>query len=141
MKKNRFFGIYYKHQSLDGHVLAVIHSHSNEGEMVQIIDNNKSYILKDINDVKVSFEGISFNILQDDLSLVGKISYGSLLKPNKDIMSYYRHLPIECKHNIHSMYHNLSGQITINGKVVNFNNGNVISKVMKEGISQRIIYG
>ena len=124
MRKNRFFGIYYKHQSLDGHVLAIIKSKSNEGEMVQIIDNDKSYILKDISSVTISFEGISFNVEQDDLSLVGHISYGTLLKPKKDIMSYYRYLPIECKHNIYSMYHNLSGQISINNKVIDFNNGN-----------------
>ena len=124
MKKKRFFGIFYKHQSIDGYTISVIVSNSNEGDMIQIITNDKSYIVNDIKSVNVSFNGISFDIHQDDLTLTGQISYGPLLKPTKDIMSYYRFLPIECKHQVYSLYHHLDGYIDINGKHISFNNGN-----------------
>ena len=124
MKKNKFFGIYYKHQSLSGYVLAVIVSHANEGDMVQIITNDKSYFIKDTKSVKVSFEGIDFDVHQEDIDITGHISYGPLLKPKKDIMSYYRYLPIECKHNIYSMYHPLSGEVKVNDETISFDNGN-----------------
>lgn len=123
MAKNKFFGVYYKHQTIDGYTLAVIVSNSNEGDMIQIITNDNSYLIKDISSVNVSFEGISFDIHQDDLSLVGNISYGSFLKPKKDVMSYYRYLPIECKHKIYSMYHHLDGYIDINNKHISFKDG------------------
>ena len=123
MRKNRFFGIYYKHQSLDGEMLAVIDSLSNEGKMVQIISNEGAFILKDLSSIKISFEGISFDIHQDDLILTGEIKYGNIKKPKKDIMSYYRFLPIECKHKIYSLYHPLSGEIIINNKKISFDHG------------------
>ena len=53
MKKNRFFGIYYKHQSRDGYTIAVITSTSNEGNMIQVITNDKAYLIKDISEVKI----------------------------------------------------------------------------------------
>ena len=109
--KNKFFGIYYKHQSVNGYTIAVIDSISNEGKMVQIITNEKAYLLKDINQIDISFNGINFNVHQDDLEIIGNISYGPLLKPKKDIMSYYRYLPIECKHQIYSMYQDISGTL------------------------------
>ena len=84
--KNRFFGIYYKHQSIDGYTFAVIVSTSNEGDMVQIVDNDKSYQVKDIKSVEASFTGIKLNVQQDDINIVGELKYGPLTKPKKDVM-------------------------------------------------------
>lgn len=122
--KNKFFGIYNKHQSINGDMVAIIDSISNEGKMIQIITNDGSYLIKDLSQIDISFKGISFNVHQDDLIITGEIKYGPLLKNRKDIMSYYRYLPIECKHQIYSMYHELSGSITINGREIDFANGN-----------------
>ena len=123
MRKKRFFGIYYKHQNKDGYTIAAIVSENNEGDMVQIITNEKAYIVKDVTQVKASFAGISFDVHQEDLSLTGYISYSSLSKPKKDIMSYYRFLPIECKHKVYSMYHQLDGEIIVNNEKISFHNG------------------
>ena len=122
--KNKFFGIYYKHQSINGDMIALIDSIANEGPMKQIIINDGAIFLKDLSQVKVSFERISFNVHQDNWDIVGDIKYGPLLKSKKNIMSYYRFFPIECKHRIYSMYHSLSGSLTINGKNISFDNGN-----------------
>ena len=123
MRKKGFFGIYYKHQNKDGFTISVIVSKSNEGDMVQIITNEKAYLIHDVSSVKASFEGINFNIHQEDISLEGHISYGTLLKPKKDIMSYYRFLPIECKHKVYSMYHSLDGEIILNNQTISFKGG------------------
>lgn len=120
----RFYGTYYKHQSVDGYTIAVIDSHSNEGHLIQVIDNDKSYLVKDVSSVTISKEGISFDVHQDDLDIVGNIKYGEFLEPKKDVMSYYRYLPIECKHEINSMNHALSGHIEINNRHISFDNGN-----------------
>lgn len=121
--KKRFWGIYYKYQSLDGFTIATIDSYSNEGHMIQIITDEKSYLVKDDSSVKTSMEGIEFNVHQEDLDLVGQIKNLNHLKPKKNIMSYYRFLPIECKHQIYSMHQDLEGKITINGKDVDFDKG------------------
>lgn len=119
-----FFGIYYKHQTINGYVLAVIVSTSNGVDMVQVVANDKSWNIKDIKSVKASFKGIELSIHQDDLSLEGHISYGELLKTKKHVMSYFRFLPIECKHDIYSMNHTLSGSVILNGKTLDFTDGN-----------------
>lgn len=121
--KNKFFGIYYKYQAIDGTTFAVIKSNSNEGDMIQVITSESGYIIKDINSIDISFEGVTFNVHQDDIDITGKISCSPLLKPKKDIMSYYRYLPIECKHNVYSMHHKLTGEISINKQIIDFNNG------------------
>ena len=38
-------------------------------------------------------------------------------------MSYFRYLPIECKHNIYSMHHDISGNLLINNESISFDNG------------------
>ncbi len=91
--------------------------------MIQVITNEKSYLVSDTESVKATEEGISFHLDQEDIKIQGELTYGSLLRPKKDIMSYYRYLPIECKHNIYSMYHSLEGVLTINGKDIDFTNG------------------
>lgn len=121
--KNKFFGIYYKHVSLNGDMIAIIDSVSNEGPMVQLITNDFAITVKDISQVKVSMKGISLDIHQDNVDIVGDISYGELLKNKKDVMSYYRFLPIECKHKIYSMYHELMGSLAINNKNISFDRG------------------
>ena len=123
MKKNRFVGTYYKHQTKDGFTITLIVSKSNEGEMMQIITNERSYIVEDTSSINASFKGIEFNVDQYDLKLEGFIVYGPLGKPKKDIMSIYRHLPMECKHTIYSMHHRLHGKITLNGKEIVFIEG------------------
>ena len=122
--KNRFFGIYYKYQTKDGFTIAVIKSVSNDIDMIQVITNEKSYQIKDLSSVDVNFERIIFNVHQEDISIEGTIKCGPLLKTKKNVMSYYRFLPIECKHKIYSMYHSLSGLLIINNKTIDFSDGN-----------------
>ena len=99
--KNRFFGIYYKYQTKNGFTIAVIKSVSNDIDMIQVITNEKSYQIKDLSSVDVNFERIIFNVHQEDINIKGTIKCGPLLKTKKNVMSYYRFLPIECKHKIY----------------------------------------
>lgn len=122
--KNHFFGIYYKHQAKDGYTLAVIISRANEGPMVQVITKYGSFYIKDTSSIKADRNGMTFHVNQEGLVMEGTITYSDMIKAKKDIMSYYRFLPIECKHRIYSLYHRLSGSLTINGEVIDFTDGN-----------------
>lgn len=121
--KNKFFGIYYKYQSPIGDTFAVITSTSNEGDMVQIITSEGSFLVGEKSKVEVSLTQISLDVHEDGLEMRGNIECSNFMKPKKDIMSYYRALPIECKHQIYSMHHDLKGKVTLNGKEIDFDGG------------------
>jgi len=123
MKKDYFFGKYYKFVSLDGFSFAIIDSVANEGKMMQIITKDKSYFIKDVSKVNVKDDSISLNINEDDLVLKGEIIFGKLHPLSKNVMGPFSVFKMECKHSIYSMYHEVSGVILYNNNKYNFNNG------------------
>lgn len=123
MKKNYFFGKYYKCQNIDGFTIAFIDSISNEGKMVQIINNEKSYLVNKIEDIEIDDNHIKCHIDQDDIKIEGELIFSNYIRIKKDIMSYFRFLPIECKHHIYSMNHDVNGKLIINGKEILFKDG------------------
>ena len=123
MKKNRFFGKYYKFINKDLFSFAIIISTANEGDMVQVITPDKSYFINDPKSVEVMDNTITFNIKQNDLALNGKIVLGEFHPLKKKVMGPFTYLPMECRHEIYSTHHSLNGKISINGKDIAFDNG------------------
>lgn len=123
MKKNRFFGKCYKFINKDLFSFAIITSTANEGDMLQVITADKSYCIGDPKSVEVVDNTIAFNVEQDDLVLHGKITLGELHPLKKKVMGPFAYLPMECRHEIYSMHHSLSGKISINGKDITFDDG------------------
>ena len=123
MKKNRFFGKYYKFINKDLFSFAIIVSTANEGDMLQVITPDKSYYIDDPKSVEVVDTAITFNINQDDITLNGKITLGELHPLKKKVMGPFTYLPMECRHEIYSMHHSLNGNISINGKDISFDDG------------------
>ena len=114
MKKNRFFGKYYKFISDDGYTFALIISHANEGDMLQLVTPTKGYFVKDTKSVSIDNNVISINIHEDDISLEGTLTLGELHPLSKKVMGPFSILPMECKHEIYSMYHRVNGVVTLN---------------------------
>ena len=123
MKKNRFFGKYYKFISDDSFSFAVIISTANEGDMLQVITPHKAYFIDNTKSVQVKDNIITFNINQDDLSMKGELNLGELHPLKKKVMGPFTYLPMECRHEIYSMYHELKGTLLIDDKEVSFNKG------------------
>lgn len=123
MKKNRFFGKYYKFISDDSFSFAVIISTANEGDMLQVITPHKAYFLDNTKSVQVKDNIITFDINQDDLSMKGELTLGELHPLKHKVMGPFTYLPMECRHEIYSMHHELKGTLLINDKGVSFNNG------------------
>ena len=123
MKRNRFFGKYYKFINKDLFSFAIIISTANEGDMLQVITHDKSYYIDDPKSVEVRDNTITFNINQDDITLSGKITLGELHPLKKKAMGPFTYLPMECRHEIYSMHHSLNGNISINGKDISFDDG------------------
>ena len=69
-------------------------------------------------------EGIELSIHQNDLTLDGKIDFGSFTPLKSDIMGPFRFLPdMECAHGVISMKHPIYGQLTLNGETLDFGGG------------------
>ncbi|WP_313340215.1 tocopherol cyclase family protein [Sedimentibacter sp.] len=74
-------------------------------------------------------EGIELNLTNDEYLITGSIKFSEFTKINRtilspDAMGYFSYLPfMECYHDIISMDHNLKGSISVNNKVIDFNEG------------------
>jgi len=74
-------------------------------------------------------EGIELNLKNDEYLITGSIKFSEFTKINRNILSpdamgYFSYLPfMECYHDIISMDHNLKGVISVNGEVIDFNEG------------------
>lgn len=112
--KNKFFGKYYKFISDNGFTFALIVSTANEGDMLQLITPKGSYLIKGTKSVVIKDNDIDINIEQDDVSLIGKLSLGELNTLSKKVMGPFTYLPMECRHEIYSMYHEVKGSVLFN---------------------------
>ena len=132
--KPAFEGWYYKHQA-NGKTLALIPGRANNGAFVQAITDTESFNIpfslseykKDgvlhVGDCEFSNAGIKLNIKRNGVSLCGKLEYTDLTPSKGDIMGPFRFIPMECRHRIISMKHNICGGVTLNGEELNFDCG------------------
>ena len=125
MKKNYFFGKYYKFISESGFSFAIIIANSNEGHSIQLITNDNSYQIIDLESVKIINDNhFVFSIKQDDINLEGNLYLGTLNPLTKKVMGPFSYVPfMECRHDIYSMYHSVRGEIALNNNTIIFNDG------------------
>ena len=148
---NQFEGWYFKHQA-SGKSLAIILGRSIDSAFILVVTDTNSYHipypLNDyhknenhqvfhlrIGDSIFTHIGIVLNINHPDLTLIGEIAYTNLTPIDGDIMGPFRFFPMECRHGVVSMNHNLKGTVILNGEQV-FTNG----KGYIESDSGRYIY-
>lgn len=122
---NKFSGKYYKFILNDSFSFAIIIANSNEGKSIQLITNEGSYSILDVEQVKlIDGKKFEFEINQSDLIFRGTITLGKLNPLKKKVMGPFTYIPfMECKHSIYSMYHDISGTIIYNGIKYDFLNG------------------
>lgn len=131
---SRFEGWYYKHQA-NGRSLALIPGRVGEGAFIQVITDegsyNVPYPLSDyqkgnslrIGENEFTQAGITLNIKTPELALAGEIRYANLTPIRGDIMGPFRFFPMECRHGVTSMRHDLSGSVIMNGETISFEGG------------------
>ena len=120
--KDYFEGKYYKHQK-GKNTIAFIVGKSNEGSFIQIITNTASYNVPFIGENTFSEKGICVDINRDDIKVKGEIKYENITPIKYDIMGPFKYFPMECSHLVESVHHKLSGQIEVNGEVLDFSGG------------------
>ena len=150
-KKKYFEGWYFKHVSQDlsqvysfipGVSLSTSHAHSFI-QVINGISGKTDYVEYSLDEFtwdknrlslkvgKSSFTEnyVDINITGNNLDITGHIDYDNIVKYPKSlfspgIMGWYSFIPfMECKHGIVSSNHNLKGHISVNGDMLDFNNG------------------
>lgn len=126
-----FYGRYYKHQ-LSGHTLSLIAGRAKDEAFIQIITNEKSFIthyplseFKEDREMRVggsvfSKSGIKLDVHESGATLTGKLTYGALMPLRYDYMGPFRAFPMECRHEIVSLRHEVAGEVSLNGECMDF---------------------
>lgn len=69
-------------------------------------------------------KSITVNIRTPELTAVGYLDFGALLKPRHDIMGPFKLVPhMECRHSLISLAHTVHGNLTVNDAQMNFADG------------------
>jgi len=134
-----FCGWYFRCQS-DHQTLAVIPSYhktatGNSCEIQLITDSDAFHISfpyadfeKNSRSISIAdnhfgTDGIKLNIQKPDFYARGNLHFGPFTEIRYDIMGPFKRIPfMQCRHNIYSMHHRVSGEITINGVPYCFQN-------------------
>lgn len=138
---NRFCGWYFRCQSKTDTVAFIPAIHTTYGERsgsLQIISDTESRLVPfSREDVRVSSkyphavlgknvfreDGIRLDLNTQELAAKGELRFGPLTPIRYNIMGPFRYVPcMECRHNVVSMRHTVSGSLQINGRDYCFQN-------------------
>lgn len=140
--KSYFQGWYFKHQQGKNTIAFIpginIDERGNKFAFIQLISNTSSYIVEyEFDDFEAaknplyiriknnlfSEKGIQIDMQNKHLQIRGKIDYGRLTPIRNDIMGPFRFLPfMECRHGIISLFHNVQGELSVNGQIIKMQN-------------------
>lgn len=134
-----FYGWYLKCQS-DTQTLAVIPAVHRAGRKstcsIQIITDDGAWAVDfpidvfhhsgrtiEIGENRFGARGIRLNVRTPELSVKGKLHFGSLTPLKYDIMGPFALVPfLECRHSVWSMRHSVCGTVYMNGQRYSFEN-------------------
>lgn len=131
---DNFEGWYFKHQK-DAETLAIVAGRAKGEAFLQVITNQQSYPLPyplaayrkgkllEVGESCFAANGIRLSIQRPELQLSGQLRYSNMTPIDGDIMGPFRLLPMQCRHQVVSMNHRLSGRLILNGEVLDFTGG------------------
>lgn len=131
-----FEGWYYKHQK-GGRTLAFIPGRAGDTAFIQVVTNEGSYRAlypaeryarlaeggAIVGESLFSPRGIKVNIRADGLVCAGEAVYEGVTPIAGDIMGPFRHLPLQCRHAVVSMRHEIRGSFTLGGRALDLDGG------------------
>ncbi len=132
--KQYYEGLYFKHYCNDV-TLSLIPGRSNGQAFIQIVTNSASYYIpyalsqyQNKGTVKIdknifSTNGIELEIITPEIELSGSLTYHNLAPIKYDIMGPFAILPMQTRHTVLSMNHELRGSLCLNGETIHFDGG------------------
>ncbi len=140
LPKEYFIGWYFKCVG-DNQTVAFIpsvHCHDkSKSTFLQIITDDNAFCLNfsglklrenpfavKIGNNIFSEKGVKLDIKTDNLTVQGALKFGKPAPIRYDIMGPFKIVPfMQCRHSVYSMRHDVSGNITLNGRKYTFHNG------------------
>lgn len=113
-----FSGRYYKHQK-DGNTICFILGEAGSGSFLQVISNDKILQYDGLCRCQADLTGFTIDMPE----IYGKVNYGPFTPITSDIMGPFRFLPMQCRHEVVSMGHSLSGGFTLEGQWIDLSGG------------------
>ncbi|MCL2697356.1 MAG: hypothetical protein FWE74_04670 [Oscillospiraceae bacterium] len=114
----RFDGYYFKHEN-GSKTIAFIIGKAAGSRFIQVVTDEKAYWFDGYGKCRFSDKGA----LIDIGGIKGCISYGQLTPIKYDIMGPFKYFPMECRHGIISMRHELCGRVSVGGEEINLDGG------------------
>ncbi len=134
MAKEYFEGWYYKQQN-DNYTIAFIPGRSSDNAFIQIITDQKSAVIPfsldqfsqasgvTIGENSFSYEGIKIKVDSPEIKVEGELRFSNMVTFHGDIMGPFRFLPMECRHSIFSLHHQVEGELLVDGEKISFKQG------------------
>ena len=132
--KPYYEGWYLKQQQGDD-LLAVIPGRAQDHAFVQVITPRYSAYVPfplseyrlgacmQVGDSLFSRDGMDLQVSTPEVELEGQLRYAGLTPLRSDIMGPFAFLPMETKHTVFSMRHEVQGSVTLNGVAYRFDDG------------------
>ncbi|MCL2751819.1 MAG: tocopherol cyclase family protein [Firmicutes bacterium] len=114
----RFEGRYYKHQK-GGDTVCMIVGQACGKSFLQIVDGAEVCQFEDFPGCSFSDAGVALDLP----GVKGEIAYSNLTPLSGDIMGPFRFFPMQCRHSVVSMRHELRGGLEIGGRTIDFTGG------------------
>ncbi len=117
------------HREKNGHAFASLQIITGEGSWSTVLPPESFWASRDEFQVRAGGISCSSQGLHADLSLPGlriqgEVRYGPFAPPRKDMMGPFRVLSfLPCHHGVLSLFHSLSGQLSVNGELWDFAGG------------------
>ncbi|MDD3347826.1 tocopherol cyclase family protein [Oscillibacter sp.] len=129
MLNKGFEGWYFKHQC-PADTVAFIPGRAESGAFLQVLSKSCSRRF-DLPEIPVEngvilAGGCTFSKAGCRIDLPGisgEIRYQNLTELRSDIMGPFRHFPMQCRHGVLSMAHDLDGMLTFDGRNIDFRGG------------------
>ncbi|MEF9972880.1 MAG: tocopherol cyclase family protein [Clostridia bacterium] len=129
MSNDRFEGWYFKHQIGD-ETIAFIPGRARANAFLQVItrDGTRQFDFPTLSqgDRRIGIGHCTFGedgMAVDLPGICGALRYGPLEPLDSDIMGPFRFLPMDCRHGVISMGHDLRGTLLVDGRSVDFSGG------------------
>lgn len=113
-----FSGRYYKHQKA-GNTICFIVGEASEGSFLQVITNDKILQFDKTDTCHVNVNGFAIDLPE----IHGSVTYGPFSAIRSDIMGPFRFLPMQCRHEVISLWHRLAGGFWVEGQWIDLNGG------------------
>ena len=128
---------WYMKQQQGGDILAVIPGRAQDEAFIQVVTADGAHYLPfPLEDFRqtgtrsmrvgrslFSPIGMMLDVQAPDLELVGRLRYRELTPLRSDIMGPFAYVPMETKHTVFSMRHQVTGSIRLNGDALDIRNG------------------